>query len=114
MAGSPAASVISPGLARRFSRHTAAAASLMIKPDRFSSNGLQRSREAYTGLFEVKLVPPTNEADAFNNPLGLFVTNFSWSREYASPPMAVPTAGAAAATPAGGTSNQVNGSRNQR
>jgi len=45
------------------------------------ANGLQRSREAYTGLFEVKLVPPTNEADAFKNPLGLFVTNFNWSRE---------------------------------
>ena len=78
------------------------------------ANGLQRSREAYTGLFEVKLVPPTNEADAFNNPLGLFVTNFSWSREYASPPTAAPAADAAAATPTGGASTSVNATRNQR
>lgn len=64
------------------------------------ASGLQRSREAFTGLFEIKLVPPTNEADAFNNPLGLFVTNFSWSREFASTP--TPASPDASAVPASG------------
>lgn len=65
------------------------------------ASGLQRSREAFTGLFEIKLVPPTNEADAFNNPLGLFVTNFSWSREFASTPAsASPDAAAVPVEPA--------------
>lgn len=49
------------------------------------ASGLERSRESYTGLFEIKLVPPDTEDKAFNNPLGLFVTNFSWSREFAAP-----------------------------
>jgi type IV secretion system protein TrbF len=46
------------------------------------ASGVQRSRDSYTGLFETKLVPPTNQSAAFNNPLGLFVTNFSWSKEF--------------------------------
>jgi type IV secretion system protein TrbF len=47
------------------------------------ASGLQRSRETYTGLFETKLVPPKREDTAFNNPLGLYVTSFSWSKEFA-------------------------------
>jgi type IV secretory pathway TrbF-like protein len=46
------------------------------------SNGIRRSREDYTGLFQVKLMPPRDEADAFKNPIGAYVTNFTWSREF--------------------------------
>jgi type IV secretion system protein TrbF len=46
------------------------------------ASGMQRSREAYTGLFETKLVPPTRQDTAFNNPLGLYVTSFTWSKEF--------------------------------
>lgn len=53
------------------------------------ANGMQRSRDAFTGLFEIKLVPPKTESDAFNNPLGLFVTSFSWAREFT--PVPAPT-----------------------
>ena len=48
-------------------------------------NGLQKSQEEWTGLFQVKLIPPRNEADVFNNPLGCYVTEFTWSREFAGP-----------------------------
>lgn len=46
------------------------------------SSGIRRSREEYTGLFQVKLMPPRDEADAFKNPIGVYVTNFTWSREF--------------------------------
>lgn len=52
------------------------------------ASGMQRSRETYTGLFETKLVPPSTESKAFNNPLGLYVTSFSWSREFTPTPPA--------------------------
>lgn len=59
------------------------------------ANGLQRSRETYTGLFETKLVAPNTDTKAFNNPLGLFVTSFTWSREF-NPQGAATAAGPAA------------------
>jgi type IV secretion system protein VirB5 len=46
------------------------------------SNGLRRSREEYTGLFQVKLMPPRDESDSFKNPIGVYITNFTWSREF--------------------------------
>ena len=46
------------------------------------SNGIRRSREEYTGLFQVKLMPPRDEADSFKNPIGVYITNFTWSREF--------------------------------
>jgi type IV secretion system protein VirB5 len=46
------------------------------------SNGVRRSREDYTGLFQVKLMPPRDEADTFKNPIGVYITNFTWSREF--------------------------------
>lgn len=45
-------------------------------------NGISKSHDTYSGLFETKLVPPTTEDQAFKNPLGLYVTNFSWAKEY--------------------------------
>jgi len=47
------------------------------------SDGLRRSREEYTGLFQVKLMPPRDESDAFKNPIGVYIINFTWSREFA-------------------------------
>lgn len=38
--------------------------------------------QAYTGVFQVELRPPRDEADVFHNPLGLIVVSFSWSREF--------------------------------
>ena len=46
------------------------------------SSGIRRAREEYTGLFQVKLMPPRDESDAFKNPIGVYVTNFTWSREF--------------------------------
>lgn len=47
------------------------------------SSGLRRSREQYTGLFQVKLMPPRDESDVFKNPVGVYITSFTWSREFA-------------------------------
>jgi type IV secretory pathway TrbF-like protein len=49
------------------------------------SGGTRRSREEYTGLFQVKLMPPRDESDAFKNPIGVYVTNFTWGREFSGP-----------------------------
>ena len=49
------------------------------------SNGIRRGREEYTGLFQVRLMPPRDEADAFKNPIGVYVTNFTWGREFSGP-----------------------------
>ena len=46
------------------------------------SGGIRRSREEYTGLFQVKLMSPRDESDAFKNPIGVYITNFTWSREF--------------------------------
>jgi type IV secretion system protein VirB5 len=47
------------------------------------SNGIRRSKEDFTGLFQVKLIPARDEADTFKNPIGVYITNFTWSREFA-------------------------------
>jgi type IV secretion system protein VirB5 len=49
------------------------------------ANGIRRSKEDFTGLFQVKLIPPRDEADTFKNPIGVYITNFTWSREFAGP-----------------------------
>jgi type IV secretory pathway TrbF-like protein len=46
------------------------------------ANGIRRAKEDYTGLFQVKLIPPRDEADTFKNPIGVYITNFTWSREF--------------------------------
>ena len=46
------------------------------------AGGLRRSREQYAGLFQVRIMPPRDEADAFKNPIGAYVTNFTWGREF--------------------------------
>jgi type IV secretion system protein TrbF len=46
------------------------------------SSGIRRSREEFTGLFQVKLMPPRDESDTFKNPIGAYITNFTWSKEF--------------------------------
>lgn len=49
------------------------------------ANGVERRREQYTGLFHVAIRQPATETETFRNPLGLYVTDFNWSREYTAP-----------------------------
>jgi type IV secretory pathway TrbF-like protein len=49
------------------------------------ANGIRRSKDDFTGLFQIKLIPPRDEADTFKNPIGVYITNFTWSREFAGP-----------------------------
>ena len=49
------------------------------------ANGVERRRAQYTGLFHVAIRPPETEAETFRNPLGLYVTDFNWSREFTAP-----------------------------
>jgi type IV secretion system protein VirB5 len=49
------------------------------------ANGVRRGTDSYTGLFNVALSPPKTEEEAFRNPLGLYVTSFTWSREFSGP-----------------------------
>lgn len=48
------------------------------------SGGTSPTAAHYAGLFRVQFSPPRNEADLFRNPLGLYVVNFSWSREFSA------------------------------
>ncbi len=43
--------------------------------------GVSSPPENWTGLFTTKVTPPKNEAELRANPLGVFITNFQWSRE---------------------------------
>jgi type IV secretory pathway TrbF-like protein len=43
--------------------------------------GTSGATEAWTGLFTTKVVPPKNEAELRANPLGIYITEFQWSRE---------------------------------
>jgi len=49
------------------------------------SSGIRRLREEYTGLFQVKIMPPRDEADSFKNPIGVYIVNFTWGREFTGP-----------------------------
>lgn len=53
--------------------------------ERTFANGIERQRDQYTGLFHVNFRPPHNEVDVFHNPLGVYITSFSWSKEFTSP-----------------------------
>ena len=49
------------------------------------SSGARKSQEEYTGLFQVKLIRPRDESDTFKNPLGVYITSFTWGREFSGP-----------------------------
>ena len=44
--------------------------------------GFPQPRVQYAGLFHVRIRPPTNEEDVFRNPLGVYIVDFSWSKEF--------------------------------
>jgi type IV secretion system protein VirB5 len=64
------------------------------------ANGIRRTREDFTGLFQVKLIPPRDEADTFKNPIGVYITNFTWSREFTGAVQRDDTASPQPASPA--------------
>ncbi len=46
------------------------------------ATGQQQGKENYKGLFTVVVNPPQSEEDARENPLGIFVTDATWSRVF--------------------------------
>lgn len=44
-------------------------------------DGALTSTQRYTGLFQITVHQPTNNAQLLANPLGLYITELSWSRE---------------------------------
>jgi type IV secretion system protein TrbF len=47
----------------------------------FSKEGVSTGVKGMTGIFNVEVVPPTDERKLRANPLGLFIKQFSWSRD---------------------------------
>lgn len=45
-------------------------------------HGSQSSLSYWTGLFTVTIKPPTTARAVFDNPLGVYVTSFTWSQEF--------------------------------
>jgi type IV secretion system protein VirB5 len=52
--------------------------------DTYSHGAMIRSVH-YTGLFDIKLIPPATPKQVFNNPLGVYITNFTWSQDFDGP-----------------------------
>ena len=48
-------------------------------------NGTVTRTTRWTGIFTYTIKPPTTAAEAFDNPLGLFVNSMSWSPELETP-----------------------------
>lgn len=46
------------------------------------ATGQKQGSENYKGLFTIAINPPQSEEDARGNPLGVFVTNATWSRVF--------------------------------
>ncbi len=44
--------------------------------------GRLQERADYTGLFGVTVEPPTDKRAILTNPLGLFVTDINWGRDF--------------------------------
>jgi|SRR6516165_6251361 type IV secretion system protein VirB5 len=44
-------------------------------------DGAMTSTEQYTGLFQITVHQPTDSATMLNNPLGLYISSISWSRQ---------------------------------
>jgi len=47
----------------------------------YSKEGVSTAVRGMTGIFTVEVVPPTDENKLRTNPLGLFIRQFSWSRD---------------------------------
>ena len=51
------------------------------KETRYSKEGATKENRNMTGAFTVDINPPSDQAELLKNPLGLFITQFSWSRD---------------------------------
>lgn len=49
--------------------------------DVYSKEGAPKSSYRMTGLITIELSPPTTEKEIIANPLGMYVTDFSWTKE---------------------------------
>jgi type IV secretion system protein TrbF len=47
----------------------------------FSKEGVSTGVKGMTGIFNIEIAPPTDERKLRANPLGLFIRQFSWSRD---------------------------------
>ena len=47
----------------------------------FSKEGVSTGVKGMTGIFNIEVVPPTDEKKLRANPLGLFIRQFSWARD---------------------------------
>jgi type IV secretion system protein TrbF len=47
----------------------------------YSKEGVSTAVKGMTGVFAIEVVPPTDEKKLRANPLGLFIRQFSWSRD---------------------------------
>ena len=70
------------------------------------ANGVRQERADYTGLFSVTHQAPTDKRAILTNPIGLFVTDINWGRDFSAtpatttaPPSTPPQARAGGSTP---------------
>jgi type IV secretory pathway TrbF-like protein len=47
----------------------------------YSKEGVSTGAKVMTGAFTLEIVPPTDEKQLRVNPLGLFIRQFSWSKD---------------------------------
>jgi type IV secretion system protein TrbF len=47
----------------------------------YSKEGATTATRTMTGLFTIEIIPPTEEKQLMANPLGLYVKQFSWSKD---------------------------------
>lgn len=47
----------------------------------YDNNGLAKERYIMNGVFTIQITTPTDETALTQNPLGIFIENFQWSRE---------------------------------
>lgn len=47
----------------------------------YGKDGTVKQKYNMAGTFTIEISPPTNEQEVRQNPLGLYITNFSWTRE---------------------------------
>lgn len=75
------------------------------------SGGVRRLREEHTGLFQVKIIRPRDEADTFKNPIGVYITNFTWGREFSGPVQREDTAAPVATPPSSSSAGAAEAAR---
>ena len=49
--------------------------------EEYALDSAQKTIVPMTGVFTVHLSPPKEEKDISNNPLGMYITDFNWSKD---------------------------------